>query len=274
MKIGVIGVGVVGGAVLKAFSEKFETIGYDVVGDYASESNHDKIVSEADICFICVPSPTVKFRQDLNFVNVALARLAHKGYKGVVALKSTVLPGSTSSLKRISGLRLVHNPEFVTAARPFEDFMEQKAVLLGGDAADSLVVASTYRVVLPDAEIKIYHQPEYTEIAKYMRNNYLALKLTFSNTYYDLCKKMNVDYNMVKEAMLSQGGIEQGHWKVPGPDGGRGYSGMCLVKDTRAMATFMQEEMINGGIIAETEKYNQGVRPHDKDCHELKMEKR
>ena len=44
MKIGLIGVGVVGSAVLKAFATKFEVIGYDIAGEYAKEENFIEMI--------------------------------------------------------------------------------------------------------------------------------------------------------------------------------------------------------------------------------------
>lgn len=274
MFIGVIGVGVVGGAVLKAFSESrnsFEVVGYDIKGEHCSEDAWRRIVSLADIAFVCAPSPTVDGRQDISAVNDVMARLAESNFRGVVCLKSTVLPGTTDRLAKETGLRICHNPEFLTAAKPYEDFINQQAIIVGGCKGDTEVVKKAYEKLFSPFDIPCYcyDSPMITEIAKYMRNNYLAVKVAFANEFYALCEMVGCDYDTVKQAMLSQGGVEQGHWKVPGPDGKKGYSGMCLPKDARAMLFFMEYNGLPHNIIKAAEKLNSALRPHDGFCKEV-----
>jgi UDPglucose 6-dehydrogenase len=271
MKIGVIGVGVVGGAVYHVLKDTFkdDVFGYDKVGDFSSEK-HFKNVLSSDIVFVCVPSPTVSGKQDLSHIEDVMRRLKESKYSGIVVLKSTVLPGTTGVLRYKYSLNIIHNPEFLTAANPITDFIEQKTVLLGGPEHLCIPVANLYGRVLPDINV-IFTECIVTETAKYLRNNYLAVKVSLANEYHNFCKKAGIDYNEVKRAMLSQGGVEKGHWNVPGPDGNVGYSGMCLPKDIRAMVSFLSGLGLSCSTLKGAEVSNQSRRPHDEFCKECDL---
>jgi UDPglucose 6-dehydrogenase len=265
--IGVIGMGVVGTAVHKAFSSIEKTVGYD---KYKDSDSFEEIL-KTDIAFVCVPSPTINNKQDLSDLIEVLHALSEYNYKGIVCVKCTVLPGSMRKFSEdMPNLRLTHNPEFLTAANPYEDFINQKSVIISGpNIVDVSYVKEAYERLLQYAMVSGYSTFEITEIAKYMRNVYLAVKVTFANEVYELCQDLNVDYNYVKDAMLSQGGIEKGHWSVPGPDGKFGYSGMCFPKDQRALATLMDKKDLICNVIKAAEETNQQVRPHDGLCKEI-----
>jgi nucleotide sugar dehydrogenase len=269
MIVGVIGIGMVGKAVYRAFADKIETIGYDVVGEFANEEFLSKMISTADLIFVCVPSPTYNGKQDLTILESVIKTLKDANYPGVVCIKCTVSPETTNRLKAESGLRLTHNPEFLTAAKAYEDFMAQKAIIVGGNALDSQVVANAYQCVFPGVPCLKYYDSTITEVAKYMRNVYLAMKVAFSNEIYGACEKLGIDYSTVVEALMSQGGIEPGHFKVPGFDGKRGYSGACFPKDVRALLEFLKQNDLNCKLIEAVEESNQMIRPHDTMCKEI-----
>lgn len=272
MKIGVIGIGVVGAAVLKAFSTKFDVIGYDIVGEYAKEENFAQMVQDCPLIFVCVPSLTIDGKQDQTPVVHTYARLQEAGFKGVVCLKSTVLPGTSECMSETYQIRTVHNPEFLTAARPFEDFMEQKAVILGGKAEDCQELVAAYEAILPGIPISILENARYTEIAKYYHNCFLATKVTVANEFYELCKYCGINYDKVRLAAASQGGIGLGHNKVPGPDGKFGFGLGCLPKETLALMTFSKELGLEMDVLIATIKGNSKRRFFDNRCHEVGVE--
>lgn len=269
MKIGVIGVGVVGKAVLTAFSSKFSTLAYDIRGEYSDTKNLDEIANQTDVCFLCVPSPTINGIQDLSAVKETFGALSARKYKGIVVLKSTVLPGTTEALAKEFSLTAVHNPEFLTAANPFGDFMTQKAVLLGGTSVACDRVEYVYNSILPHVPVMKYPSAKVTELAKYMRNTFLAVKVSFANEFSMLCEACGLPYWIVKDAMLSQGGVEPGHFMVPGPDGKSGYSGMCLPKDIKALQALMKELGVACNTLAGADITNEMIRPHDAFCKEI-----
>lgn len=230
MKIGFIGLGVVGGAVYAAFNQHFECRVYDPAKGFTSFSP----ILETDIVFVAVPTPTKKNGvQDQTALRNVLHLLTVFNYLGIVVIKSTVLPGATQAMKQAHDLDLVHNPEFLTEKSPIMDFHNQPAILLSGPSA--VRVANIYDVVFPRTPKHCYSDYETTEMAKYMHNCFLALKVSFFNEVYTLCEAGHVDYNMSLQAALSQERIAANHTKVPGPDGKYGFGGSCFPKDTLAL---------------------------------------
>ena len=58
MKIGIVGVGVVGGATAKVFSRAHEIYPYDKFKEqYNSDSNLETLVKNSEIIFVSVPTP-------------------------------------------------------------------------------------------------------------------------------------------------------------------------------------------------------------------------
>ncbi len=270
MIIGCIGVGVVGSATAQAFETSgMQVHRYDIV-KYNTQEHWDNIL-ETDIVFVCVPTLTINDVQDPTPIENVSTKLAASGYKGVVCVKCTVLPGTCRDLSARHGLKIVHNPEFLTAAKPFEDFMNQKAVIMAGDAEHMAIAEQAYAHLLPNVPVVKHEQFEVTEIAKYMRNCYLAIKVTYANEISELCQSVGVPYEAVRDMMLSQGKIEHGHWNVPGPDGKTGYGLGCLPKDTRALATYLKEHDLRGDILNAAIIGNTFRREFDNRCREVEV---
>lgn len=250
MNIGVVGLGVVGGAVYKFFmGNNIERVfGYDVLANKTIDSMQDTLTS--DVLFLCLPSETKhvggKNVQDLNALIAVLKYLSEMHYAGVVCIKTTTLPGVCKQLQEsFDNLKITHNPEFLTAAKLYDDFCNQPEVMISGEHAH--VVAEAYK---PYFEL-VYTVPSTTttELAKYMHNCFLATKVMFCNEFYHLCVACGEDYNAVKFLTEGQGGLGKGHTKVPGPDGRFGYSGQSFPKDTLVLQQFMADNNIYREII-------------------------
>lgn len=76
---------------------------------------------------------------------------------------------------------------------------------------------------------------EEAELVKYAHNVFGALKVTYFNCIYDLCRRMGMDYARVRSGILGSTYINDVHTMVPGPDGKFGYGGKCFPKDVNAM---------------------------------------
>ena len=92
MKIGIAGLGVVG----SACKSGFERCGYDVsVHDPKFFTNLNDIVN-TEIVYICVPTPAKQDGTcDSSIVHETIVELMRLGYEGIIAIKSTITPGTT-----------------------------------------------------------------------------------------------------------------------------------------------------------------------------------
>ena len=91
-KIGIIGVGVVGSAV------KFglEQLGHKVkVHDIKLDTKIIDVL-DCELCYICVPTPSDEEGECNTFiVKSVIDELTLNNYKGIIAIKSTIVPGTT-----------------------------------------------------------------------------------------------------------------------------------------------------------------------------------
>lgn len=261
MRIGIIGLGVVGGAVYKLFKDELPTtVGYDLV----NSPNIWEDLLTCDVLFSCLPSETnAEGIQDLRALESTLELLVADGFEGVFTIKSTVLPGTTLRLQeKYPTLKLCHNPEFLTAARPYEDFCEQASILVGGKHAKAVVAAYEATDFFAYNIYETHEDPTCTELAKYMHNVLLSVKVGWCNEFYGLCQRIGVDYEPVRQMAVSCGVIGNSHTKVPGPDGKLGYGGACFPKDTLALNAFMEKLSIKHGILNAACEQN-AVRNHE-----------
>ena len=244
MIIGIIGLGFVGGAMFKSFSEKgVRVVGYDKYKN--GGMGHLSEMLKCDIVFLCLPT---LFSEELNeynktAINEVCLELEKNKYDGLVVVKSTVEPETLNKLSAKYKLRMAHNPEFLTARTAYEDFHNQKHIVLGSGLntteEDMTSLKEFYSKYYPDANISMCSSLE-SESMKIMCNSFYASKIMLFNEYYLLCKKNGSSFTRIKELMLKNNWINPMHTDCPGPDGKLGYGGACFPKDTQALNHYMK----------------------------------
>jgi UDPglucose 6-dehydrogenase len=263
MKAGIIGTGVIGGALLEAFKQReIEVSTHDKFKKLEAWEHDFEAVLKSDLCFICVPTPTVDGEQDLSALIDVLTTLAAECYSGVVVNRCTVLPGTTEKLMGRFGLKIVHNPEFLTAARPLQDLLSQRVVHLG--SSDQEALKMTYEFWSDEfyvTHVQSHDLATTTEMIKYMHNLFLATKVSFCNDMYEVCERLGVSYERVREGAAWVGQIGSGHTTVPGPDGELGYGGMCFPKDMAAFEKFAKRQGLKLETISGAISGNKRRRP-------------
>ena len=60
-------------------------------------------LKDSEIAFICVPTPTVHEKIDLNYVRDAVSSVYSADREAIIAIKSTVVPGTASSFSSLVG---------------------------------------------------------------------------------------------------------------------------------------------------------------------------
>lgn len=245
LKIGIIGVGVVGNALLTTLKNKhLDIIGYD---KFKLEYSYNSDILKSDFIFISVPTPysPEKNGYDLEPLNENLKFLAENNFQGLVINKCTVEPKTTQKFSQEYNLNLIHNPEFLNARSAQEDFENQSHIVLGKTTNCSLdlyqKLIDFYKFYWPGAEISECTSVE-SELMKIGVNSFYSVKVQFFNEIYLLSQKLeNTDYNTVKDIMLKNNWINPMHTLVPGTDGKLSYGGMCLPKDSSSLLEFMRK---------------------------------
>lgn len=263
-KVGIVGLGFVGGAIYKSFILKeIEVYTYDKyknggIGDLES-------LLSTDFIFLCLPTLFDEKKNSYNkeAIYETCAYLQKKNYSGLVIIKSTVEPETTNKLTNKYDLKFIHNPEFLTARTAFNDFHNQKHIVLGlgGNCyeKDLIKVKDFYSTIFPLANISVCNCLE-SESMKIMCNSFYASKIMLFNEYYLLCKKNGSNFNVIKDLMLKNDWINPMHTNVPGPDGKMGYGGACFPKDTKALYQYMKSQNLNSLVLESVIKQNEKIR--------------
>lgn len=284
-KIGIIGQGFVGTAVREKLRENFQVLAYDKYNESVSSTYYresetltnnsiDFLVQECDIIFVCVPTPMFPDGEcDIRIVKSVIEELSESCLKlnrSITSIvKSTVPPGTIESLNQMSDrVEVMFSPEFLTEANAISDFKNQNRIVLGIDRLEyQEPVVNIFKKSFPEANLIVIRSKE-AEMVKYTTNLFLATKVSFFNDIYSICEKLNIDYDYVIQATLHDPRIGKSHYRVPGPDGDRGFGGHCFPKDINAILYIAQSLSIPVPTIAGAHITNQIVRKN-RDWEEM-----
>lgn len=225
MSVGIIGFGHVGTAMKNLFKDAIVYDKYKSIGSIEE-------INKCDAVFVCVPTPMNKDGScDTSIVEEVISQCDCK----LIILRSTVRVGFTSEMAKKYNKEIVFQPEYYgeTVAHPFANLSDRSWLTFGGTKRGINLAINTYKTVI-NSNVRIYQcTSEEAEMAKYMTNSFLATKVIFCNEMYDLCRKLGVDYNNVREAWIADPRIGSSHTFVY--EDNRGFGGSCFPKDTKAL---------------------------------------
>lgn len=257
MKIGIIGRGTVGSAVY----EGLEYLGHTMTFfDPKYEGSTIADVLDTDVAFISVPTDMAANGDcDTTIVDRVVGELAQAGYKGLVSIKSTVIPGTTDRLqKQYPALRMSMVPEFLRAKSALADFVYNHDLLVVGcyNKEDADIIVDLHGS-FPQYVARV--TPVEAEVIKYFNNVHHAMSVTFANIAYDVCGKLGANYMNVYKAITKRECFNPAY--LMANKNMRGYGGHCLPKDTAAWNNLIKDlglpyTMIQS-VITDNEKVQQ-----------------
>jgi UDPglucose 6-dehydrogenase len=258
MKIGIVGLGVVGSAVKYGL----EKLGHNVTSHDIALGTSIEDLLDAQIVFLCVPTPSNDDGScNTSIVKEVINNLDELEYSGIIAIKSTVSPGTTQSLiQKYDNNRICFVPEFLRERCASVDFVENHDVcIIGTENERAQEALKEVHGKLPNNIVIV--SPTEAELAKYYNNIYNATLVTFANSFYEVCKSLGADYSKVKDAIVNREHIHDIYLDCN--DNFRGFGGMCLPKDTKAIAAFCDKNNLGVGffdsILKENAKYKTTV---------------
>jgi UDPglucose 6-dehydrogenase/GDP-mannose 6-dehydrogenase len=216
-------------------------------------------ILDSDVTLICVGTPTVDGRMDMSQIvaaakEIGSALASKRGYH-VVAVKSTVLPGTTegpvkAAIESHSGKKVGHgwglcmNPEFLREGRAVEDFRVPDRIVVG--ATDSMTAEVFLNVYADFTCPKLVTTPRTAEMIKYVSNSLLATMISFSNEIGNMCSAVpGVDARLVWKGVHLDRRLTPINGQVGGAAGvteylwhGLGFGGSCFPKDVAALRSF------------------------------------
>jgi len=268
--IGIVGQGFVGSAVNAGMSKYFNVETYDKYKDECSSvSGFEHLSQVSDVIFVCLPTPMCEDGSChlgiLNDVLIELNDIAslsdkHVQYCSTFVVKSTIPPGTTQNWNNtLSHIDIVFNPEFLTEANAVDDYKNQNRIVIGGPRDATTIVKQVFKRAFPNVPV-IKTSSSMAEMVKYTTNCFLATKVSFANEMYQICEKLDLDYDKLIEYATNDDRLGYSHWNVPGPDGDFGYGGHCFPKDLSSLIHQATELGINPILLQAVADKNNDVR--------------
>lgn len=225
IKVGIIGYGHVGKAMKELFVDA-------MIYDEPLHIGNREEINSCDVAFICVPTP----QGEDGACNTSIVEDVIEWLKTpLIIIRSTVYVGFCDKQAQKHDKEIVFQPEYYgeTVAHPFANLSSRNWITLGGTKKGINLAIKAYQQVL-NASVAIYQSSaKEAELAKYMENAFFATKVVFCNEFYDIAKKLGVDYNVARELWLADPRIGPYHTFVY--DDSRGFGGSCLPKDISAI---------------------------------------
>jgi UDP-glucose 6-dehydrogenase len=125
-------------------------------------------------------------------------------YRGILAIKSTVTPGTTEKTKRKFGTdKICHVPEFLRERAAIIDFTDNHDVCVIGTQSDDVFEKLWTRTVTTETVHKAF--ADRSRDIEIFQNIYNAMLITFANTrFYELCQAKGAIIQRSKNAMVQR----------------------------------------------------------------------
>ena len=208
-------------------------------------SNIEKSISEAQIIFISVNTPTKTYGKgkgmaaDLKYIELCARQIAEVATEEKIVVEKSTIPVRTAqTIKTIlenTGnkikFQILSNPEFLAEGTAIEDLLNADRMLIGGDnttkeGQDAInCLSSIYERWLPKDRI-IQTNVWSSELSKLAANAFLAQRVSSINAISALCEKTGANVEEVSRAIGADNRI--------GPKfitASVGFGGSCFQKD-------------------------------------------
>jgi len=264
-RIGVIGNGFVGSAIISGFSLHAKEIKIYDVDAQRSTHSFEETVRKSDFVFVSVPTPMsgdLGGKIDLSILDSVFNKInkTRGSSNPIFILKSTVVPGTVERLiKEYPKLKIVFSPEFLTERSARLDFINASRIILGGSKANCNKVETLFRDRFPYIKI-IKTDPTSAQFIKYMANCFFAVKVSFMNEMRQASDIVGCNWGDVMNGFVSDGRVGNSHLDVPGHDGDFGYGGKCFPKDINAFISFFEDIGVNPDVMKASWNKNLEVR--------------
>lgn len=268
MKIGIIGMGFVGGTTAKILEKAHEIFPYD---KYKEPYKNPSVLKDTEAVFVSVPTP-MKPSGEIDYSPIynsleTLTENTNEKSRPLVIIRSTAVSGTTDKLAEEYSFNFVFNPEFLREKYALDDMKNTNKIVIGANKdEDYKKVRGIYKPIFPNAKY-IHVNRKTAEMIKYASNVMLAGQIALANEIYQVCNALDVDYSIIKKVLLMDYRIAK-NIDVPGPDGELGFGGKCFPKDLNALIYLAREKMYRPYLLEEIWRLNEKVRKN-KDWLEI-----
>ena len=222
---------------------------------------------DCELTLVCVGTPRApNGQQDLSALTNVLQglgrNLRQSSVRHVVAIRSTVLPGSFSALlapalEEASGRNVDHElglcavPEFLREGSALADFAAPAFTLIGeSDNASGDRLSALFKH-LPSPQLRT--DPDTAMMVKYACNAFHAAKVSFANEIGNICRRAKLDGRKVMSILASDRQLNLSPaYLAPG----FAYGGSCLSKDLTALLSMARTHSLATPMLSALEQSN------------------
>jgi nucleotide sugar dehydrogenase len=247
MKIVIIGYGTVGAHLY----DELQALKPFVYDKHKSTPRDATLAGRYDVAFICVPT---EMCGDGSADTSIVERVIENLDADVIVIKSTVPPGTSGTLGEKYKKRIVFSPEYYGATQHSED--SPNFLILGGHRGDCAKIAQIYYKVKSGAFRIHFTDSKTAELAKYMENCFLALKVTFCAEFANIARNIGCSYEELRELFVLDSRMGDSHTFIYADE--PYYDSHCLNKDIPALLSFARAPLMEAMHTANlTQKQNQ-----------------
>jgi len=203
------------------------------------------------LAFICVDTPMLPDGScDLSQVEQAIDETNAE----IIVLRSTVIPGTTDGLINKTGKKIVFCPEFcgVTQHSDISQF-DFDFTILGGNKEWCNAVVQILQNVYDARHRFCLTDTKTAELVKYMENTMLAAKVSLCVQFWQIAKRIGVNYTELRELLLNDPRINRAHTFVY--DDRPYWESHCFDKDLAAISAFTDAPLVRSII-----EYNESCK--------------
>ncbi len=224
-KVLIIGYGVVG----KNIANELHDIHPDIVDKYKKDVNTIKPI-HYDVGFICVGTP-LKEDNTLDIEEVINSIVEYDCE--IYCIKSTCPVGTVENLTKQTGKKIIFSPEYIGNTKHNINYPFNFTILGGNKTYCDEVI----QVIMPCYDGR--HQfrivePKLAELVKFMENSFLATKVSFCQSFFNICETENLNYSELRELFILDPRVNPSHTFVykDSPY----WDSYCLNKDIPSIA--------------------------------------
>jgi len=231
MRVGLVGLGYVGTMMRRLLSGHAELVEYDPT---THAEYPERQLQGFDFAVVAVGTPAGEDGScDTSQVREAVARLPVER----VLLRSTVPPGTTADMCRQTGKQICFVPEYVGETNFSQLWSGADAhipfMVFGGDPPIRQYFIEALLPILGPDKVLFQCSSSEAELIKYVENAYFATKVAFVNEFFEISRRLEIDWHTVREGWLLDPRVERDHTAVF--RSARGFGGHCLPKDLTAI---------------------------------------
>lgn len=212
-------------------------------------TSNKKFLKNTKIIIICIGTPVENSKPDLKFFFKVFKEIKpFLNPKKLLIIRSSIYPGSIYKIQKYLGKKyknISYCPERVVQGESISELPKLPQIISGLSPLSINQSKNIFNLICKKTIVTSILE---AELIKLFSNSWRYINFSISNQFYNICEKLNVDFNNLRKNMMD--GYERNK-DIPKA----GFAaGPCLYKDTAQLNAFLKDSFTLG---KEATKINQ-----------------